>query len=100
MFGNQGAPIAVTVDADNLSITNTTLPGHPFYYGTVTRSVVAGDDGYYINTEGQGTNNDWSGGYFNRAANHVAGFVGFQGADVQIAAFITNPGFYDPSRRH
>jgi len=100
VFGNQGAPIAVTVDADNLSITNTTLPGHPFYYGTVTRSVVAGDDGYYINTEGQGTNNDWSGGYFNRAANHVAGFVGFQGADVQIAAFITNPGFYDPSRRH
>jgi hypothetical protein len=49
-------PISQTVDPDTLTITNTTLPGHVFYPGTVKLSVGQDQGGVVsLNVVGQGT---------------------------------------------
>ena len=95
VFNEPNGPIHTSVDADALTVTNDTLEGHIFYKGTVNRSVVETPTGIFIRTEGAGTNPN----IHNWVENHAAGALGFQGADSNIRAYITDPGFYDRTKR-
>jgi RHS repeat-associated protein len=49
--------ISVDISDDGLTSINTTLPGHIFYNGTITRTVSQGADGaWYVTTTGVGNN--------------------------------------------
>lgn len=95
VFGEPSGAIRSTVDADNLNVTNETLPGHVFYKGIVNRSVVETPAGIFVRTEGFGTNPN----IHNWVENHAAGALGFRGPDSNMRAYITNPGFYDRTKR-
>lgn len=74
-------PVQHSVDAAHMKIVNSTLPGHLFYPGTVTREVVVSNGKVYIQTTGTGT------GQF--AGINVAGSGPLWGSlDSQIAAYV------------
>ena len=50
-----GDPIKTAINNITLSITNYTLPGHIFYPGEVTRSIVELDGSILVWTTGSGT---------------------------------------------
>jgi RHS repeat-associated protein len=56
-FGFYAGDVVVTISADGLTITNTTLPGHIFHDGVVVRTVSPNDDGSWsVTTHGYGNN--------------------------------------------
>ena len=95
VYGEPNGPIHSTPDATTMTVTNEAKPGHIFYPGTVTRSVIDAPEGIYIQTEGHGHNSS----IVNWVENHVAGYYGFQAPDTKIGAYMKNPGFYDRTKR-
>jgi hypothetical protein len=81
-----GNPMRISIDYDNLSITNFTEKAHAFCCGSVTRTVVEHSGNIYIDTYGAGNNsNIWLAG-----SNWVAGHVGFVPSTTAIQNYVTN----------
>jgi hypothetical protein len=55
LLTSAGGDITTYVDTSALSVTNVTLPNHPFYPGQVVRSVIQDNGIFYVQTVGTGT---------------------------------------------
>jgi RHS repeat-associated protein len=80
--------IRVSIDYDNLSITNITESTHFFCCGSVTRSVIVDQGSIYVQTHGVGSNPS----LFNATLNYAAGYFGFIGNTRGIRAYVREQG--------
>ena len=85
--------VIVDVSSDGLTIANTTLPGHLFANGQITRTAFQGSDGsWYVNTRGTGFNIVPLMGL----ANQVVGPILFNGIDSNMRRNIEQ--YYRPTQ--